>query len=140
MLVGSQARGAATPESDVDLVVTTSSPELYACATSWALDLGRVECAGVEEYGPLVSVRVRYASGPEVEFGIIARAWAAFPLDPGTAEVVSSGMRALFEREPILTLLLSTGPPQQGPSEPGERRAGRRKGAVAAPGARARAG
>jgi ubiquinone/menaquinone biosynthesis C-methylase UbiE len=108
-LVGSQARGAATPESDFDLVVVASSPARYVSDTSWASDLGVVKSTGVEEYGPLVSVRVGYADGPEVEFGFTSRVWAALPADAGTAEVVAGGMKVLFEREPLLSLLLRSG-------------------------------
>lgn len=104
-LVGSHARESAGSDSDVDLVVLTPMAERYVADTSWAADFGVVRRIAVEHYGALVSVRVVYESGPEVEFGFADPRWASEPLDPGTAGVLEGGMRVMYEREPLLSPL-----------------------------------
>lgn len=102
-LVGSYARGASRPDSDIDLVVVTLCPADYIRATDWAGRFGTVSQVAIEPYGEVTSVRVHYADGPEVEFGFTGPQWAALPLDPGTREVLLGGVRVLWEREPLLT-------------------------------------
>jgi hypothetical protein len=46
----------------------------------------------------VTSLRVRYADGLEVEFGIADRTWASAPLDPGTRRVIEDGCIVLFDR------------------------------------------
>jgi hypothetical protein len=59
-----------------------------------------------ENYGNVISVRVRYQDGVEVEFGFTTVQWADVPVDPGTRDVISGGMRVLVERGLILSRLL----------------------------------
>ena len=70
---------------------------------SWIHTFGRVVSQDTEHYGNLVSLRVHYEGGLEVEFGLTDPNWAAVPLDPGPSEVISAGMKVLFERGPILS-------------------------------------
>lgn len=102
-LVGSHARNAATESSDVDLVVITRQPDEYLCRTEWAQRFGQVLHHHIENYGLLISLRVWYADGPEVEYGLTDERWSALPLDKGTQRVITDGMRILFERTPILS-------------------------------------
>jgi Predicted nucleotidyltransferases len=102
-LVGSQARGTAGPDSDVDLVILARDPRVYLDETIWAGRFGEIESQQVEDYGRLRSLRVQYRGGLEVEYGFAGESWAALPLDEGTRRVVADGLRILFEREPILT-------------------------------------
>jgi hypothetical protein len=53
----------------------------------------------------VTSLRVHYTESFEVEFGLTTRAWAGLPVDPGTQDVVSHGMRILWDREGLLTRL-----------------------------------
>jgi predicted nucleotidyltransferase len=99
-LVGSHARGTATETSDVDLVVIANQPQMYLLERTWTHAFGEVVNEQVEEYGRLVSLRVRYANGLEVEYGLTDPSWADIPLDDGTRQVISGGMRVLFERRP----------------------------------------
>jgi predicted nucleotidyltransferase len=101
-LVGSYARNAATATSDIDLVVIATHPENYLRDPAWTQRFGQVRRQQVENYGKLVSVRVWYADGRQVEYGIADESWAAVPLDEGTRRVITDGMRVLFEREPLL--------------------------------------
>jgi len=100
-LARSHARGAAGPDSDIDLVLIGSD-----CARllrgGWATRFGDVKATSVEDYGALKSLRVHFADGLEVEFGIAGRSWAEVPLDRGTRSVVASGFRVLYDPEGLL--------------------------------------
>ncbi len=102
-LVGSYARGAARETSDVDLVLVATRPERYLEDQSWVRRFGAVVRQQVEDYGPVTSIRVWYADGLEVEYGVTGEGWAALPLDEGTRRVIADGMRVLFERGDILS-------------------------------------
>jgi predicted nucleotidyltransferase len=96
-LVGSHARGTATSESDVDLVLITSQPEAYLEDTGWASAFGKIERQQIEDWGKVTSLRVWYADGREVEFGLTGPAWAAQPLDEGTRRVIADGVKILYD-------------------------------------------
>lgn len=101
-LVGSHARGTATETSDVDLVVIANQPQVYLQERTWVRAFGEVVNEQVEDYGRLISLRVRYVNGLEVEYGLTNPGWADIPLDNGTRQVISGGMRVLFDRRPPL--------------------------------------
>lgn len=105
-LVGSYARGDATESSDIDLVILTSNPERYLDETGWVRCFGPVERQQVEDWGMVTSLRVWYADGREVEFGLTTPAWTAHPIDEGTRKVVADGIKILFERGDCLTSLI----------------------------------
>ena len=102
-LVGSYARGAARDDSDIDLVILTDQPQKYLDELKWTERFGSVEKHQTEDYGKLISIRVWYQNGPEVEYGITTPDWAATPLDAGTREVILGGMIVLFERGILLS-------------------------------------
>jgi uncharacterized protein len=105
-LVGSWARGEARANSDVDLIVLALSPEGLVSDTSWTACVGPPTLVTVEEWGAIRSVRVRYANGQEVEFGIGSVAWAqTSPVDPGTRRVVSPGFLPLHDPQQLLAKL-----------------------------------
>ncbi len=105
-LVGSHARGAARPDSDVDLVVVTREPGIYLDDNGWLAEFGEVESAFREDWGLVQSIRVFYAGGPEVEFGITTPEWTVTePLDEGTAQVVCDGMAILLDPDGALEAL-----------------------------------
>ncbi|MDY7041032.1 MAG: nucleotidyltransferase domain-containing protein [Chloroflexota bacterium] len=105
-LVGSYARGKATESSDIDLVILTSNPGRYLDEPGWIKCFGQVEKQQVEDWGMVTSLRVWYADGREVEFGLTTPAWAAHPIDEGTRRVVADGIKVLFERAGCLTSLI----------------------------------
>lgn len=74
--------------------------------TRWVERFGQPRQIQVESYGRLTSLRVWYAGGLEMEYGITDQDWAALSPDPGTRWVVAGGFRVLFERTPLLSLLL----------------------------------
>jgi uncharacterized protein len=107
-LVGSRARGAARPDSDVDLLLVVERPDDYVLEPAWPAAFGRVDRLSVEEWGAVRSLRVHYAHGLEVELGITSPAWASIdPVDPGTARVVRDGCRILLDRNGLLGRLVS---------------------------------
>jgi uncharacterized protein len=104
-LVGSQARGEARPDSDVDLVLLCDAPDDFVRDTSWVRGFGDVKGLQVEQWGRVTSLRVHYRDGIEVEFGLTTSEWAQLPADPGTRDVVARGMRVLFDRDGALRRL-----------------------------------
>jgi predicted nucleotidyltransferase len=113
-LVGSHARGAARPDSDIDMVILVDDPQAYRHEQSWLSSLAvnalndTVITSQDEDYGPLWSRRVFLASGHEVEFGFARRTWAATePLDSGTRHVVRDGCRALYDPHGIVERLIA---------------------------------
>ncbi len=104
-LVGSHARDAARPDSDVDLVVLVRNPQKFLADTAWLEQFGSVVSCETEDWGRVTSLRVFYGEGLEVEFGLTIPDWAELPVDVGTRRVVSDGMRVLYDPEGILKAL-----------------------------------
>jgi hypothetical protein len=107
-LAGSYARGTATDSSDVDVVLLVDEPGRYLADTGWTRRFGRPVKQQVEPYGRLTSLRVWYAEGPEVEFGLTTSEWAARPLEAGTEQVIMEGFQVLFEKEALLSPLVGS--------------------------------
>ena len=103
VLVGSYARGEARDDSDIDLVLLTKKIERYLENVKWIERFGGVKKHQVEDYGKLISIRVWYENGVEVEYGITSPEWAALPLDAGTERVLRDGFMVLFERGNLLS-------------------------------------
>jgi hypothetical protein len=105
-LVGSWAYGNARPDSDVDFVLLTPTPQAFRQSDSWLRELDwssagfQVAHWRDEDYGPLWSRHITLAPPGEVECGFAPPAWAATePLDAGTREVVSHALRVLLDKE-----------------------------------------
>jgi predicted nucleotidyltransferase len=105
-LVGSYANGTATDDSDIDLILLVTQPDMYLKDTNWVSEFGLVDEKQIEHYGNVTSIRAWYSNGHEVEFGITNLKWADSPLDDGTQIVIKDGMKILFEREAILSVHL----------------------------------
>jgi predicted nucleotidyltransferase len=105
-LVGSWARDAAREDSDVDLVVLTDDPDRYVTAEDWSVELGATGIVRTLSWGPLTERRLLLDDGLELEFGVVPPTWAATdPLDPGTRQVVTDGMRILHDPDRRLAAL-----------------------------------
>lgn len=102
-LVGSHARGAGRIDSDVDLVVLCLDPSSLIVRNKWISQFGEVCDSVTEDYGAVRSLRVFYQDGLEIEFGITAHTWARVPLDAGTHQVISDGMRILYDPKSLLS-------------------------------------
>ncbi|MDF3300076.1 nucleotidyltransferase domain-containing protein [Streptomyces tropicalis] len=108
LLVGSCARGAARPDSDVDIVLLTRNPREYLGEDAWALEIGLGGLIRTRSWGPMSERRYLRASGLEVEMGIGSPEWARTdPVDPGTQRVVADGARILHDPVGILARLLT---------------------------------
>ena len=101
-LVGSRARGTATPGSDVDLVILCQQQTALLQDEDWTRQFGDVDSSRKEPYGVVTSIRVFYSSGMEAEFGIAPDSWASIPLGPGTRRVISAGMQILHDPDRLL--------------------------------------
>ncbi|MFK4600163.1 nucleotidyltransferase domain-containing protein [Streptomyces pristinaespiralis] len=107
LLVGSFARDAAGPDSDVDIVLLTTDEPRYLDG-AWAVDLRLGRLVRTRSWGPITELRYATASGLEVEMGIGSPGWAATdPVDPGTHRVVTDGARVLYDPAGILAELLA---------------------------------
>ncbi len=104
-VVGSYARGTARANSDIDLVILCQNPKDFLDNQAWVQQWGEVQSSNEEDYGALTSLRVFYSSGLEVEFGLTSTEWASVPVDPGTREVVSDGMKILHDPESLFEQL-----------------------------------
>ena len=106
-LVGSYAAGTEQPDSDVDLIVLTRDPHRQLGDRDWLDEFGVTRSIAVERWGMVTSLRVGYEEGTEVELGIALPRWAwADPVDEGTAAVVRSGMRPLYDPDEVLERLI----------------------------------
>jgi uncharacterized protein len=105
LLVGSYARDAAKPDSDVDIVVLAEIPNNYR--EGWYDELGIGPLTRNQTWGAITEWRLISSSGLEVEFGIGSPDWALTdPLDAGTRRVVSDGARILYDPNGLLRNLL----------------------------------
>jgi hypothetical protein len=103
--IDSRARNTATPEADVDLIVVVSLPNIYLSHKQWTSLFGDEAREHLEDYGNRTSFRVWYSDGLEVDFGFVDETWLARPLAEDTLKIVSGGMKVMFERKPLLSLL-----------------------------------
>lgn len=99
LVVGSFARGTQRPDSDLDLVLVTTEKTELVLDPSFPETFGKVLRRQTEHYGACTSVRVWYAGGLEVEFGLAEPSWLALPLDEGTRRVLADGHRVLVDKK-----------------------------------------
>jgi len=112
-LVGSQARGVARPDSDIDLVLLVTDPEKFRVDTGWLQEIGWTQIGAWparwtdEDYGALWSRRLWLEpTGHEIEFGFAMPSWAETrPIDPGTRHVIANGCRSLHDPQGLLSRL-----------------------------------
>jgi predicted nucleotidyltransferase len=106
LLVGSCARNAARPDSDIDLVLLTNDTTRHA-DIAWANELRVGNLIRTQAWGPITERRFVTATGLEVEIGIGPPDWASInPVDPGTRRVVTDGAQVLHDPAGILATLL----------------------------------
>jgi predicted nucleotidyltransferase len=98
VLVGSYARGSARPDSDIDLVLLLDDPQAFLADTGWVHSFGQPVRQEVEYWGKLTSLRVWYADGQEVEYGLAGLDWGSDPADEGDMRVIRDGIRLVTQR------------------------------------------
>jgi aminoglycoside 6-adenylyltransferase len=107
-LVGSRARGAAQPGSDVDVVVLSTDPDKYVEGCDWIEALPGATLLDTRHWGVLTERRLVLASGTQVDFGVVHPSWASTrPLDAGTAQVVRDGLVALHDPDGVLAEVIA---------------------------------
>ncbi|MFF3228845.1 nucleotidyltransferase domain-containing protein [Nocardia suismassiliense] len=108
LLVGSCARQAARPDSDIDIVLLTTDEYRYT-DTAWAAELALGTLIRTCRWGPITEQRFATSAGLEVEINIGSPEWAnTHPTDPGTHRVVTDGAKPLYDPTGILANLLRT--------------------------------
>lgn len=103
VLVGSFARETNHPGSDIDVCIITDYKEELLTKISFIHTFGHVKNYVLEYWGACTSIRVWYAEGEEVEFGIVKPSWYSCPLDEGTCRVLEDGYQILVDKQGILT-------------------------------------
>ena len=101
-IVGSHARGTASPDSDIDVIILCRDTAALTAHYDWAARFGKVREVVTEQYGMVRALRVFYEDGLEVEYGLNPQRWVSIPLDPGTRMVISDGMRILYDPADLL--------------------------------------
>jgi predicted nucleotidyltransferase len=96
-LVGSHARGEASPESDVDLILLLRNPEEYLNDRDWISEFGRPGSIVQEDWGKVTSLCVLYSDGKEVEYGLTNLEWGSDP------QVIGNGLIVLYEKDDHLS-------------------------------------
>ncbi|MGV1049711.1 MAG: nucleotidyltransferase domain-containing protein [Solirubrobacterales bacterium] len=110
-LVGSWARGDPGPDSDLDLVLLSDEPGLYADAEDWARELGGAGPVKTRPWGAITERRFALPGGLEVEVGVGRPSWASVaPLDPGTRRVAGDGLKPLHDPDGLLAALVERCP------------------------------
>jgi hypothetical protein len=119
-LVGSYARGEATTDSDIDLMVITHLPEFFRQNHDWMHDINwefvnyKILTFNDAQYGVVWSRHIYLTSlnnefnniKVEISFGLPT--WASInPIDSGTFNVVSRGCKILYDSQGVLTNLMS---------------------------------
>ena len=104
ILVGSYARGAARPDSDVDIRLLVVEPRTYTDDHSWVAVFGTVNDVAVRTYDRVTCIQVSFSSAPVIEFGITDAEWTSEP-DDGGARSAREGMLVLLDRDGPSTLL-----------------------------------
>ncbi|MEU6266063.1 nucleotidyltransferase domain-containing protein [Saccharopolyspora shandongensis] len=110
-LVGSYAResGAATAESDVDIVVVTSKISDYLDSTDGFPTTLELPPLRAKQWGPVHERRLRHrGTGLVVELNFTTPDWAATApeVDSGTKKVVLDGIRVLRDPHGLLARLI----------------------------------
>lgn len=102
-VVGSYAYHRPRMGSDVDLVLLTSEPDRYGAWVGTDSPLAPAQLIRHQRWGPIIEWRFRRPSGLHVEFNIATPSWAdVSPLDPGTARVISDGLRIVHDPHALL--------------------------------------
>ena len=96
-MVGSYARDESRPDSDLDLVIITTTPELYI-ENAFIAEFGEILKVEKEDWGVATSLRTWYKDFLVVEFGLTSPNWIAQPLDPGTYNALIAGYQVLMDK------------------------------------------
>lgn len=106
-LVGSHARGRASLDSDLDVVLLVTDPDRWLTDRTWLAAFGPHGPVTVEDWGAVRSLRTHLLDGQELEVAVGHPDWASVPLDPGTAGVLAAGCLPLHDPQGVLAAALA---------------------------------
>lgn len=114
-LAGSHAHGRARPDSDIDLVILSDSPDALR-TSEWLSEFGDLSKVTTEQWGIMTCHRVWYLTHGEVEVGVAPSSWADIPVDSGTFRVVQDGVVVVHDPRGALKRLIEevANPPHGG--------------------------
>jgi uncharacterized protein len=111
-LVGSFAREAAGPSSDIDLVLLSTEPASFRTDTTWMKEIDwnalftSVATWEDADYSSVWSRHVHLRDGEEIEFTFAPLSWALVePIDPDTRQIVLRGFKLLYDPAAIFQKL-----------------------------------
>lgn len=108
-IVGSWARGTARADSDIDVIVITSEPSKLLDDNAWFEQFGQVEKFKREDWGLVQSLRVHYANGQEIEFGITTGEWISpIEIELASGQIMRDGMMIVYDPQQALRQALSS--------------------------------
>ena len=88
-----------------DFVIISDDVAQFEKDFSWITRFGPVKSQAKEKWGSVTAIRVFYADGQEIEFGLASKIWVGIPTDAGTDRVVKDGMVILKDPDKILEKL-----------------------------------
>jgi predicted nucleotidyltransferase len=113
-LVGSWARGNPHRISDIDLLLLSDRVDEYRCSQEWLteIDFGgagyRLDSSESATYGVVWSRHVHLLPAAEVELAFSECSWAqSEPVDCGTRGVVKDAFQIIFDKDGMLSKLIS---------------------------------
>ncbi len=106
-LVGSYARDMAKNDSDIDLIMITKNHKNYLNDLWWLNQFGQVQFVEQVNYGKVTSLHVHYSNSYKIEFGITTSAWTKIPPDRGSVEVISDGIKILYDPKHLIQKIVN---------------------------------
>jgi len=92
----------------VDLVLLADQPGAYLSDEAWIDELGASSVVRTRSWGALTERRLALPSELEIDVGVAAVSWAATaPVDAGTRQVVTDGIRVVFDLDGVLAELIA---------------------------------
>jgi predicted nucleotidyltransferase len=98
LLVGSYARNEQRADSDIDLVIITSSKNSFIEHPGILKRFGVIVKQDIEYWGACTSIRVWYENSFEIEFGFVEPSWIDEPLDKGTYRTLRDGYQVILDK------------------------------------------
>jgi len=102
VIVGSWANGTAKPESDIDVIMVTSSTDRLLSEYTWVYKFGRSLSSDEEDYDLVHVLRAFYDGGMEVEFGITTEAWLADDQLKATGKILDTGCKVVYDPKNLI--------------------------------------
>jgi len=104
-VVGSFARGASRPGSDLDLVLLCERPARFGPWLAEVPPLAPARFLYRRAWGPVTELRLRRRSGLHLDVGVAPLSWATVdPLSLGTARVLRDGVRIVHDPDQLLSV------------------------------------